>query len=78
MKNFLLFLQLLPHIAQVVKSFEYLLPDGGKGAAKLAALRQLIEIGGAAISSMWPAIETATGIMVDLMNMGGKSKEAEK
>lgn len=72
MKNFLLFLQMLPAIASVVKSFEALLPEGGKGAAKLATLRQLVELGGTSIMSMWPAIETAVSLMVNLMNMGEK------
>lgn len=73
-----LILTLLPLIIEVVKAIEVALPDGGKGEAKLALVRQAIEAGYGvatdtvgAFETVWPALERTVSAVVTLFNTAG-------
>lgn len=73
-----LILTLLPLIIEAVRAIEAALPDGGKGEAKLALVRQSIEAGyavatdtAAAFETMWPALEKTVAAVVALFNSVG-------
>lgn len=73
-----LILTLLPLIIEAVRAIEAALPDGGKGEAKLALVRQSIEAGYSvatdavgAFETVWPAIERTVSAVVTLFNASG-------
>lgn len=77
-----LVLSLLPMIIEAVKAIEAALPDGGKGEAKLALVRQAIAAGYsvatdtvASFEAMWPAIERTVAAVVALFNAVGVFKK---
>lgn len=73
-----LLLSLLPLIIDAIKVIEAAVPAGGNGAAKLAAVRELVQGGFAVVSEAgvtfeqaWPAIEKTVGALVGLFNKTG-------
>lgn len=74
-------LSLLPLIIDAVKAIEAAFPQGGNGAAKLDALRAMIEAGYKAGSdavlsfdALWPTLQTAISSVVSLANASGLFK----
>lgn len=68
MKTFLLIVQILPYIIDLVRKIEEILPETGRGAEKLALLRNLLTAGYAGVSEAWPAIESVVAIVVEFFN----------
>ena len=64
-------LQLLPSIITALKAIEEAIPQPGQGAAKLAALRAILEGVSSQADALWPAIEKTVGILVGLFNATG-------
>ncbi len=64
-------LQLLPAIITALKAIEEAIPQPGQGAAKLAALRGILEGVSSQATSLWPAIEKAVSVLVGLFNATG-------
>jgi len=64
-------LQLLPSIITALKAIEEAIPQPGQGAAKLAALRAILEGVSSQAAALWPAIEKTVGILVGLFNATG-------
>lgn len=75
MQNLMLVLKLLPLIIEVLKTLEAAIPLPGQGAAKLAALKEILIKTDGAVSALWPTIESAVGILVDLFNKTGVFKK---
>lgn len=75
-------LALLPAVVEAVKVLEGAFPVAGQGAAKLAALRSIIEaayntVVDATLSfeKLWPALQSAIGAVVSLANSTGLFKK---
>jgi hypothetical protein len=64
-------LQLLPSIITGLKALEEAIPGHGKGEAKLAALRGILESVSAQVDVLWPAIEKVVGVLVGVFNKTG-------
>jgi hypothetical protein len=64
-------LQLLPAIITAIKAIEEAIPGKGQGEMKLAAMREILEAASGQVSSLWPIIEKAIGILVGLFNKTG-------
>lgn len=72
---------MLPIIIDAVKVVESAIPGAGQGAAKLAAVRALLESVstvatdlGASFSDLWPALEKVIGGVVSAFNAAGTFK----
>ncbi len=75
-------LALLPVIIDAEKAIESAFPVGGQGAAKLQAIRNIIEaayntVADATVTfdKLWPAIQSAIGAVVSLGNSTGLFKK---
>lgn len=77
-----LVLTLLPLLIDTIKAIEAAIPDGGKGEAKLAAVRAVME--GAykaatdmtvAFDTLWPALSSTVTAIVTLYNTTGTFKK---
>lgn len=73
-----LLLSIFPMILQAVRMVEEAMPDSGKGAAKLAMIRELIEAAYTtsgsvlgAFGEIWPAIERVVASVVAAYNAAG-------
>lgn len=73
-----LVLSLLPVIIDAVKAIEAALPAGGQGAAKLDAIRAMLQSAysvasdaTASFESVWPAISGTVSAVVSLFNKAG-------
>lgn len=73
-----LLLGLLPSIIAAVRAIEDMLPEGGKGAAKLALVRDVLQAGWgkgndavASFEDAWPSISGAVGAVVAFANATG-------
>ncbi len=82
MGNFLtiakIVLTLFPAIIAAVSAIESALPQSGQGAAKLAAIKQILESAYAAageaahsFEQVWPVISSAVATIVGLFNSAG-------
>lgn len=77
-----LILTLLPVVVDAVKVLEAAFPQGGQGAAKLAALREIIAGAfsaaqdiGVTFEEIWPALERTVSALVGLFNKTGAFKQ---
>lgn len=68
------YLILIPTIIEIVKTVEKLMPEGGKGKEKLAAVRAMVEGVYGDVSAAWPQIETVISLFVRLANVAGVFK----
>lgn len=75
-----LIISLLPLLIQVIKAVEEAIPGQGKGEAKLAAVRSMLEAASEAAGNtvdeferLWPAIQRTIGALVDAFNKAGWS-----
>lgn len=74
-------LELLPAIIDGIKALEKAMPEAGQGAAKLNALRALLqgayetgEHAAGAFEALWPTISRVVGSLVDTFNRSGMFK----
>lgn len=67
---------LLPLLTQLVKSVEQAIPETGKGQAKLAMVREILEAADATLSASWPLIETLIAALVKGLNATGAFKSS--
>ena len=68
MKTLLFILQILPALIDVLKAIEASFPAAGKGAEKLALVKQVLEQTYPAIEEMWPVIEKVISVLVGWFN----------
>jgi hypothetical protein len=71
MDKLLIILKLLPAIVTAIKAIEEAVPGAGKGAEKLAAVREIVETVDAAAAALWPQIAAVVSVLVGLMNKTG-------
>jgi len=74
MEKLLLLLKLLPAIIQAMKAIEEAIQVSGFGSQKLQALRQILEQTDSSVSQIWPSIENAVKVLVNLFNATGVFK----
>lgn len=75
MKTFLLIVQLIPAIITLVKQIEEVIPTSGQGAAKITAIRQILEVSYDEFQDVWPVIEKVIASLVNLFNVTGVFKK---
>ena len=64
-------LKLLPAIIEAVKAVENLVSDTGQGAAKLQAIREILEAVSSQSATLWPEIQKVIAIIFGLANKTG-------
>lgn len=75
MKTFLLIVQLIPALISLVKEIEAVIPQGGQGQAKLAAVRGIMEATYDGVTEIWPAVEKVVSTLINLFNTTGLFKK---
>jgi len=75
MKTFLLVVQLIPAIIALVKQIEEVIPQSGQGAAKVTAIRQILEASYDGFQEIWPSLEKVIASIVNLFNITGVFKK---
>lgn len=65
------YLILIPTLIEIVKTVEKLMPEGGRGKEKLAAVRAMVEGVYGDVSAAWPNIEGVITLFVRLANVTG-------
>lgn len=68
MQNLVMVLKLLPLIIEALKALEAAVPLPGKGAEKLAALKEILVKTDSTVNTLWPTIEQVVGVLVGLFN----------
>jgi len=58
----------IPEISEAVKAVEAAYPEGGKGAAKLEAVRGILETLDTAYKELWPKVQALVAVLVTLFN----------
>jgi hypothetical protein len=69
--NIITLLGYIPAIITVIKAVEEAIPGQGQGEAKLAALREMLELVDSGFEQVWPKMEGIVGVLVDLFNKTG-------
>ena len=64
-------LNLIPAIIKAILAIEAAVPVGGKGAEKLEAIRETLEIADSNVAVLWPKIQSVVGVFVKLFNKTG-------
>lgn len=64
-------LQLIPAIITAIKAIEEAIPGKGQGEAKLTAIREILESVSSQATALWPLIEKAISVLVNLFNATG-------
>jgi hypothetical protein len=75
MEKLLTILKLLPAIIAAVQAIEAAVPEAGKGAEKLEAVRQILQTLDDASTTLWPQIAATIGVLVNLFNTVGAFKK---
>jgi phage-related protein len=75
MKNFLQIVQLIPALIDLIKQIETVVPQGGQGSAKLAAVRGIMEATYDGVTDIWPALEKVITTLINLFNSTGLFKK---
>ena len=75
MKTFLLIVQLIPAVIALVKEIESVIPQTGQGAAKLTAVREILEVTVEGFTEIWPALEKVISSLITLFNTTGVFKK---
>lgn len=68
MDKVLMIVKLIPALIEVIKAVEAAIPGEGKGEAKLAMVRNILEATDNAIVQMWPSIEKIISVIVNTFN----------
>lgn len=68
MEKILLIAKLIPVLIEIIKAVEAAIPGEGKGEAKLAMVRQILEVTDSTITNIWPSLEKVIAIIVTTFN----------
>jgi len=71
MQNILIIFQILPAIINALKAVEEAIPGQGHGEAKLAAVREMVEVVDGGLKPLWPQLLGVIGSLVGLFNKTG-------
>lgn len=74
MDKVILILKLLPTIIAIMRAIEEAIPGQGAGEAKLAAVREILELGESKVNEFWPEVSKVIGILVTTFNKVGWAK----
>ena len=75
MEKILLIAKLIPVIIELIKAIEDAIPGQGKGEAKLAAVRGILEATVEGFSNLWPSLEKIIPVLVSTFNAVGSFKK---
>ena len=75
MQNLMLVIKLIPVIIELLKAIEAAIPEQGQGAAKLAAVRQILELTDSSIKEAWPMVQGVIEVLVKTFNTTGVFKK---
>lgn len=64
-------ISLLPALIEAIKAVEAALPEPGRGAAKLAIVREMILVVDESLESAWPLLEKFVNGLVRVFNSFG-------
>ena len=64
-------ISLLPALIEAIKAVEAALPESGRGAAKLAVVREVILAVDASLETAWPLLEKLVNGLVRVFNLFG-------
>jgi len=68
MQTVIMIFSLIPAIIKAILAIEEAIPAGGKGAEKLEAIRETLEIADSTVAALWPKIQGVVGVLVKLLN----------
>lgn len=68
MDKILMIAKLLPVLIEIIKTVEAAIPGEGKGEAKLAMVRQILEVTDNSITQLWPTLEKVIAVLVQAFN----------
>jgi hypothetical protein len=77
MDRLLTIMRLLPAIIAAVRAIEEAIPQAGKGAEKLQAVREIMEAVDDSARSLWPHVAAAIAVLVGLFNKTGVFQRQE-
>lgn len=75
MKYFLLVIQMIPSIIDIIKKVEELYPETGAGQEKLQLVKDMLQAAYDGVSDAWPQIEKIVAFIVDFANRFGIFKK---
>lgn len=75
MEKVLIIAKLIPALIDVIKAIEEAIPGQGKGEAKLAAVRGILENTVDEFSKLWPSLEKVIQVLVATLNAVGVFKK---
>ena len=71
----MLVIKLIPVIIELLKTIEAAIPEQGQGAAKLQAVRQILELTDSSIKEAWPMVQGVIEVLVKTFNTTGVFKK---
>jgi len=71
MKIFLQVVALIPTVIALIKEIEAVIPQSGQGAAKLAAVREIMAASYDCFTEVWPSLEKVIAALINLFNSTG-------
>lgn len=71
----MLVIKLIPVIIELLKTIEAAIPEQGQGAAKLQAVRQILELTDNSIKEAWPMVQGVIEVLVKTFNTTGVFKK---
>lgn len=75
MQNLIMIIKLIPVIIELLKAIEAAIPEQGQGAAKLQAVRQILELTDSSIKEVWPMVQGVIEVLVKTFNTTGVFKK---
>lgn len=75
MQNLIMIIKLIPVIIELLKAIEAAIPEQGQGTAKLAAVRQILELTDSSIKEAWPMVQGVIEVLVKTFNTTGVFKK---
>lgn len=76
MNSLAIIVGLIPALIKAILAIEAAIPEGGKGADKLEAIRETLEIADANVVPLMPKILGVVGVFVKLFNKTSTFKSA--
>lgn len=78
MEKLLIIAKLIPVLIDIIKAVEEAIPGSGKGEAKLAAIRGILEATVESFADLWPSLVKVVSTLVALFNTTGVFKKGNE
>lgn len=75
--NILKIAAMLPSVIALIRGLEEAMPGQGRGEAKLALLRGVLEAADSTIAGAWPVLERVIGVIVGTFNKTGEFQRCD-